>query len=160
MQVIFQSNPQQVFMTDIHDNQVANVTIGTNEAKQATATPTTPKNPATSSTPDLSELELLLLNRLKEAGYLDSHYQLYTQESIQKGGQLLTTGQAVVLSQQLGERCNVSKHIQRYCKQLWHMPQADSTLRSAAYKFNDESGEKAKKFWTEINRVMDGNNPQ
>ena len=65
MQVIFQSNPQQVFMTDIHDNQVANVTIGTNEAKQATATPTTPKNPATSSTPDLSELELLLLNRLK-----------------------------------------------------------------------------------------------
>lgn len=44
MQVIFQSNPQQVFMTDIHDNQVANVTIGANEAKQATATPTTPKN--------------------------------------------------------------------------------------------------------------------
>lgn len=180
--MIILGNAQIGQMTDIHDNQVANVTIGTNEAKQrptvpmeepeevsceivpeaqeTIATPMAKKNPATSSTPDLSELELLLLNRLKEAGYLDSHYQLYTQESIQKGGQLLTTGQAVVLSQQLGERCNVSKHIQRYCKQLWHMPQADSTLRSAAYKFNDESGEKAKKFWTEINRVMDGNNPQ
>ena len=182
MQVIFQSNPQQVFMTDIHDNQVANVTIGTNEAKQrptvpmeepeevsceivpeaqeTIATPMAKKSPASSSTLDLSELELLLLNRLKEAGYLDSHYQLYTQESIQKGGQLLTTGQSVALSQQLGKRCNVSDHIQRYCKQLWHMPQKDGSLRSAVYKFNDESGEKAKKFWTEINRVMDGNNPQ
>lgn len=158
--MIILGNTQIGQLTEIHDNQVTNVTIGANEAKQATATPTTPKNPATSSTPDLSELELLLLNRLKEAGYLDSHYQLYTQESIQKGGQLLSTGQAVALSQQLGERCNVSKHIQRYCKQLWHMPQADSTLRSAAYKFNDESGEKAKRFWTAINRVMDGDSCQ
>lgn len=39
MKVIFHSNPQQVFLTDIHGNPVANISIGANGVQQHPATP-------------------------------------------------------------------------------------------------------------------------
>lgn len=178
MQVIFQSNPQQVFMTDIHDNQVANVTIGTNEAKQrptvpmeepeltpceivpeAQEQPTNEETPAEQPTPEpirLTAKELNAMHLLYGAGLLNKEYKFYTKKETAQNKKLrfLTTGERALIAKTLGTLFGSAEYLQYYCKDYWQMPAKKQTISGALSDLYKDHPDQAQAFQQELDKIL------
>lgn len=117
MQIIYQGNPQQVNVTEVSHNQVANVTIGAAGAKQQAPQAEEPEEAPCEIVPDpqeqqaekdadsqasqkptpskaitrlnrLSPKEKQAINFLKQAGFLDKEYEFYTEDAAQNNSKL------------------------------------------------------------------------
>lgn len=162
MQVIFQSNPQQVFMTDIHDNQVANVTIGTNEAKQRPTVPMEEPEEVSceivpeAQPPKLTAQELNAMHLLYGAGLLNKEYKFYTKEETAQNKKLrfLTTGKRALMAKTLGTLFGSAEYLQYYCKDFWQMPAKKQTISDALSDLYKDHPDQAEAFQQELNKIL------
>lgn len=162
MQVIFQSNPQQVFMTDIHDNQVANVTIGTNEAKQSPSASPQPSEETPyevvpeAQPPKLTAKELNAMHLLYGAGLLNKEYKFYTKEETAQNKKLrfLTTGKRALMAKALGTLFGSAEYLQYYCKDYWQMPAKKQTISGALSDLYKDHPDQAQAFQQELDKIL------
>lgn len=162
MQVIFQSNPQQVFMTDIHDNQVANVTIGTNEAKQRPTVPMEEPEEVSceivpeAQPPKLTAQELNAMHLLYGAGLLNKEYKFYTKEETAQNKKLrfLTTGKRALMAKALGTLFGSAEYLQYYCKDYWQMPAKKQTISGALSDLYKAHPDQAQAFQQELDKIL------
>lgn len=167
-------------MTDIHDNSVANVTIGANGAQPCPKTPTkapevTPceivpdaqpqptaeEAPASQLPLKLTAQELNAMHLLKEAGFLNKNYQFYTKDDQKQRPKLrvLNQSEKVMVSQTLGklfsERVPAYEgHVQRYCIGHWQMTASKQTLSNDCSRFKREHKARADAFQQEIDQIL------
>ena len=172
MQIIFQGNPQQVNVTEVSHNQVANVTIGSSEAKQQPSAPpqeaeetpceivpeaqTTAAEEATAKPRKLSDKEKNAMHLLYGAGLLNKSYQFHTKEEASQNKKLrfLTTGKRVLLAKTLGNLSGSPEYVQYFCKDFWQMPANRQTLSSALYDLTKEHPDQAQAFQQEIDEIL------
>ena len=162
MQVIFQSNPQQVFMTDIHDNQVANVTIGTNEAKQRPTVPMEEPEEVSceivpeAQPPKLTAQELNAMHLLYGAGLLNKEYKFYAKEETAQNKKLrfLTTGKRALMAKALGTLFGSAEYLQYYCKDFWQMPAKKQTISGALSDLYKDHPDQAQAFQQELDKIL------
>ena len=184
--MIILGNAQIGQMTDIHDNQVANVTIGTNEAKQR---PTVPmeepeevsceivpeaqeqqteeeEDPASQPSLKLTSYELHVMHKLKLAGLLNKDYQFYTKKEMEQNPKALVLNQCekLMVAQALGKLLNhlvpeANNHLQRYCVDYWHITTKEKKdqLSNDCSRYKRENKERAKAFQKKLDEILSKN---
>ena len=171
MQIIFQGNPQQVNVTEVSHNQVANVTIGAAGAKQQAPQAEEPEEAPCEIVPDPQEQqaekdadsqaspkEKQAINFLKQAGFLDKEYEFYTEDAAQNNSKLryLTTAQRAMLAKTVATLCNphqpCQQYIEKFCKDFWRMPANNHTLSTALSKYKDSTEGQA--FQQELDQIL------
>ena len=162
MQVIFQSNPQQVNITEVSHNQVANVTIGTNEAKQRpTVSMEEPEEVSCEIVPEaqppkLTAQELNAMHLLYGAGLLNKEYKFYTKEETAQNKKLrfLTTGKRALMAKTLGTLFGSVEYLQYYCKDYWQMPAKKQTISGALSDLYKDHPDQAQAFQQELDKIL------
>ena len=149
-------------MTDIHDNQVANVTIGTNEAKQRPTVPMEEPEEVSceivpeAQPPKLTAQELNAMHLLYGAGLLNKEYKFYTKEETAQNKKLrfLTTGKRALMAKTLGTLFGSAEYLQYYCKDFWQMPAKKQTISDALSDLYKDHPDQAEAFQQELNKIL------
>ena len=172
-------------MTEIHDNKVANVTIGSTEAKQrptvpmeeaeevsceivpeAKPQPTDEEPPASRPSLKLTKYELHVMHKLKLAGLLNKDYQFYTKKEMELNPKALVLNQCekLMVAQALGKLLNhlvpeANNHLQRYCVDYWHITTKEKKdqLSNDCSRYKRENKERAKAFQKKLDEILSKN---
>ena len=160
--MIILGNAQIGQMTDIHDNQVANVTIGTNEAKQRPTVPMEEPEEVSceivpeAQPPKLTAQEKNAMHLLYGAGLLNKEYKFYTKEETAQNKKLrfLTTGERALMAKTLGTLFGSAEYLQYYCKDFWQMPAKKQTISGALCDLYQDHPDQAQAFQQELDRIL------